>query len=238
MSLNRFLSTTNVQNDKMKVKLYQPEVFTNLSFKDGIENNGSISTEIAGNNRNNLYYTNESGIQFPVNNSAQRFYEQMVDTVSINGVFPETTIFDTVGAIGRLDILPNITRVGSKYILKAHGTIQSSANSRFIIRTKLGTAIIEEQEITLPNLENGSFFELDLELRVKEIGAAGTARIYTFGKFNFIKNNGVATTLFIDDYNNTTYQTTALAEADVTIQWLDANSNVINFHALSIYMLN
>jgi len=237
--MNKVFNEKNCKSHKLEIHAYKEKIQTNLSFEDGLgDKNGMITTEFASNNRNNLYYMNEEGILFPVNNSSQRFYEQMVDSVSINGNLPETSIFDTTGSIGRLDILPNITRVGSKYNLKAHGIIESSSNSRFIIRTKLGNAIIEHQEITLPNLESGSFFELDLELRVKAIGDAGTARIYTFGKFNFIKNNGVSTSIFIDDYNNTTYQTTALAEADVTIEWLSANSNVISFHAVSINMLN
>jgi len=237
--MNKVFNEDNCKSHKLEIHAYKEKIQTTLSFEDGLgENNGMLTTEFASNNRNNLYYMNEKGILFPVNNASQRFYEQMVDSVAVNGVSPETSIFDTTGAIGRLDILPNITRVGSKYNLKAHGIIESSANSRFIIRTKLGSAVIEQQEINLPNLESGSFFELDLELRVKEIGDAGTARIYTFGKFTFIKNNGVSTTIFIDDYNDTTYQTTSLATADVTIQWLDANSNEISFHAVSVYMLN
>jgi len=239
MSINKSFNEENCKRHKMEAHFYKEKIQTTLSFEDGLDDkNGMITTEFASNSRNNLYYMNEEGILFPVNNASQRFYEQMVDSVEINGVFPETSIFDTIGSIGRLDILPNITRVGSKYNLKAHGIIESSPNSRFIIRTKLGTAIIEQQEIILPNLETGSFFELDLELRVKAIGDAGIARIYTFGKFNFIKNNGVSTTIFIDDYNDTTYQTTALATADVTIEWLNANSNEITFHAVSVYMLN
>ena len=238
MSLNKVFNEANAKRNKLQSQFFSQQLQTNLVFQDELgTNNGAISTEIASNNRNNLYYLNEAGVLFPVNNSSQRFYEQCVPSVTIGTADGEKSIFDDTDAIGRLDILPNITRIGSKFHLKSHGTIVSTPNSQFILKTKLGTAIIEQQTITIPNVDDG-FFELDMELRVKTIGNSGEASIYTFGKIIFTKTNGTAVTFFINDVNNTTYQTTELAIADVTIEWISLNGNTFDIQAVSVDMLN
>ena len=238
MSMNKVFNEDNCKSHKMEAHFYKEKIQTTLSFEDGLgDNNGLITTEFASNSRNNLYYLNEEGILFPVNNASQRFYEQCVESVIIEFADGEKSIFDDTDAIGRLDILPNITRVGSKFHLKAHGTITSTPNSQFILKTKLGNAIIEDQTITIPNVDDG-FFELEMDLLVKSIGDIGQASIYTFGKIIFTKSNGTAITFFINDINNTTYQTTELAMADVTIQWLSPNGNTFDIQAVSVYMLN
>jgi len=240
MSINHVFNENIAKLDKRQAELYKARVQTSISFQDQLgNNNGKIETEIDDSNRNNLYYTNEQGIIFPLNNSYQRFYEQMTNPVTIIFDDGEKSIFDTTDAIGRRSILPNITRIGSKYKLESHGTITtSSANQQLRIKTKLGNATIEEDLMTLPNLSVGSYYSIKIDLLVRQIGNAGEAHISTFGKFQFINNQGLTVSKFLDSENNTTYQTTSIADADITFEWLADGTNNLTVHELSVYMLN
>jgi len=225
----------------MQSHFYSTKLQTILEFDEQkFPQNGIIQTDTSRANRNDLYYTNEAKVQFPLNNAFQRFYQQLSPDVTIENSDGERTIFNTTGAIGGLEILPNITRVGSEYRATAHGSIITASGNQILrIKTFLGASEIETATFTLPNLSSGSFWSMDLQLLVYQIGNAGTALIKTFGKFDFTSNNGSTTTLYIDDSNNTTYQTTALATANITFEWLSINvGNVIKVHTASVYMLN
>ena len=238
--MNHFLQDDNVEIEKLNIRLYKPVITTSIDFKDELgSNNGSISTEVDLSNRNNLYYKNDSGVVFPVNNSYQRFYEQLSDSVNIVFADGEKSIFNTTNSIGRLTILPDITRRGSRFQLKAHGIIEASpSNKSFTLRTYLGESVIEEDIILLPNLPNGSYFDMTLDMLVYDIGGTGEASIKTFGRFEFISNNGNPIVKLLDAENSTTYQTTQEAEANVSIEWNQESSSVISFHEVSIFMLN
>lgn len=164
-----------------------------------------------------------------------RAYQQLSGDVIINGGDGETSIFNTTGAIGGKTIPANTVRKGSKYKVYSHGEINTSgANQMFIVKTKLGNAILETSTITLPNLSQGSYYSLVGDILIYEIGNAGTAIAKTFFKFNFTDQQGLEEVKFIDNVNNTTFQTTANADADITIEWLDTNpSNIFNCHSLS-----
>jgi hypothetical protein len=100
--------------------------------------------------------------------------------------------------------------------------------------TKLGTAIIETKTITLPNLNAGSFYELSGDILLYQIGDAGTAVAKSFFNFNFTDQQGDSKTSFIDETNNTTFQTTSDATADITINWNNQNvANIFKSHSLS-----
>ena len=164
-----------------------------------------------------------------------RAYQQLSPDVIISGGQPETTLFNTTGAIGSNLIPANSVRRGTKYKIYSHGTIQTSgANQQFIIKTKLGTAILETETITLPNLNQGSKYELHGDILIYEIGDAGTAIAKTFFNLTFTDQQGLAEARYIDNTNNTTYQTTADALADITIEWISPSpSNIFNCHSLS-----
>jgi hypothetical protein len=168
-------------------------------------------------------------------NMEQRAYEQLSDDVVVLGTEGEKSIFNTTGAIGSNIIPANSVRVGSKYKMYSHGTIETNgANQSFILNTKLGTAIIETTTITLPNLNNGSFYELTGDILLYQIGDAGTAVAKSFFNFNFTDQQGDSKTYFIDETNNTTFQTTADATADITINWNNQNvANIFKCHSLS-----
>lgn len=164
-----------------------------------------------------------------------RAYEQLSPDVIITGGNPETTIFNTAGSIGSNLVPANSVRKGTKYKIYSHGEIATSgSNQEFIIKTKLGSAILETETITLPNLSQGSKYSINGDILIYETGNAGTAIAKTFLKFNFTDQQGLEEVKFIDNTNNTTYQTTNDALADITIEWISTStSNIFNCHSLS-----
>lgn len=168
-------------------------------------------------------------------NYEQRAYEQLSGDLIVIGGQPETSLFNTTGAIGSNLIPANSVRRGTKYKIYSHGTMETSgANQQFIIKTKLGTAILETETITLPNLNQGSKYELHGDILIYEIGNAGTAIAKTFFNLTFTDQQGLAEARYIDNTNNTTYQTTADALADITIEWVSTStSDIFNCHSLS-----
>ena len=165
-----------------------------------------------------------------------RAYEQLSPDVIINGSDGQLTIFNTTGALGSNLIQANTVRKGSKYKVYSHGSIETNgANQQFCIRTKLGNAIIEEQTITLPNLNQGSIYEFNGEILLYQIGDAGTAIAKSFFNFKFTDQQGLTENYFIDETNNPTFQTTVDALADITVEWIDTNtSNIFSCHSLEI----
>jgi hypothetical protein len=172
---------------------------------------------------------------FNIDNIEQRVYEQLSDNVVVLGTEGEKSIFNTTGAIGSNNIPANTVRVGSKYKIYSHGEIETNgSNQSFILNTKLGTSIIETKTITLPNLNNGSFYELNGDILLYQIGDAGTAVAKSFFNFNFTDQQGLSENYFIDETNNTTFQTTSDANADITINWNNQNvANIFKCHSLS-----
>jgi hypothetical protein len=165
-----------------------------------------------------------------------RAYEQLSDDVEINGGDGELSIFNTTGSLGSNLIPANSVRKGSKYKVYSHGRIETNgANQQFIIKTKLGNAIIEEKTITLPNLNNGSIYQFNGEILLYEIGDAGTAIAKSFFNFSFTDQQGLSENYFIDEINNTTFQTTSDALANITVEWINTNpANLFSTHALEI----
>jgi len=241
MSLNHVFNEDIAKRDQAQSQFWSTKIQDNIEFENtNFMINGTVKTDTSSANRNDLYYTNEQSIQFPVNNAFQRFYTQLSPDVIINYDDGERTIFNTTNSIGVLQILPNITRIGSVYRVTAHGRISvSGGNQQIRLKTKLDNSIIEEQSYSLPNLQTDSLWKLELELTVYQIGNVGTASIKTFGTMSFVQQNGSTNTFFIDDDNNTTYQTTQLATADITLEWLSVSpGNTLSVHTASVYMLN
>lgn len=150
-----------------------------------------------------------------------RQYEQLSPNVVISNGDPETSLFNTTGAIGTNLIQANTSRTGTKYKIYSNGKIETAgANKDFIITTKLGTAILESETITLPNLNFGSKYSLNGDILIYQSGNAGTAIAKTFLKFEFTDTQGLEEGYFIDATNNTTFQTTTDEILDITIEWI------------------
>lgn len=165
-----------------------------------------------------------------------RAYEQLSPNVIIDGTTgAEQSLFNTTGALGSNLLLANRVRKGSKYKVYSHGSVETNgSNQTFIIRTKLGNVILEQKIITLPNLNQGSLYTFNGEILIYEIGDAGTAISKSFFNFSFTDQQGKTENYFIDQTNNTTFQTTTDATADITVAW-DTNNenNILTCHSLS-----
>ena len=165
----------------------------------------------------------------------QRIYEQLSPSVDVIQSDGEKSIIDTTGARGSTLFRANTVQTGSKYKLYSHGSIQTNgANKSFIIATKLGNAVLEAKQIILPNLNNGSFYTFNGEMLIYETGNAGTANLKSFFNFAFTDQQGVTENYFIDNTNATTFQTTADANFNITVEWLNNTTNILSCHSISL----
>ena len=170
------------------------------------------------------------------NNLRNRTYEQLSPDVLIVGGQGEATLFDLTDALGSNLIPADSTRKGTKYMITSHGTIETAgANNDIILQVKLNTAIMETISITLPNLNNGTYFTFDGEILFYEIGNAGTAVAKSFFKLTITDIQGLSEVTFANGTNNTTVQTTADNLLDMTCEWSSNNSNnIFSTHNIEI----
>ena len=165
----------------------------------------------------------------------QRIYEQLAPNVDVVQSDGEKSIIDTTGARGSTLFRANTVQVGSKYKSYSHGTIQTNgANKSFTIRTKIGGAIIEAKIIVLPNLNAGSLYTFNGEMLIYETGDAGVASVKSFFNFAFTDQQGITENYFIDNTNATTFQTTADADFDITVEWNNNTSNSFSCHSVTL----
>lgn len=196
------------------------------------EQTGRLNIDVCDIHACNIYSDNP----ITYDNIEIRAYEQLSPDVIISGeTSTEQSIFNTTGAIGSNLVPANTVRKGSKYKIYSHGDIKTNgANQTFIIKTKLGGAILEQKIITLPNLNQGSQYTFNGDILLYEIGDTGTAIAKSFFNFSFTDQQGLSENYFIDETNNTTFQTTQDALSDITVQWDTNNANnIFTCHSLS-----
>mgnify|MGYP003640347450 CR=1 FL=1 len=236
MSLNHIVYDSVTEDQLLDVE-FKAVHLDEVIFKDNLPFSGRIQTNPDLNNYNTLYFRNESNISTPLNNSLQRYYEQMIEPpLIIDNGDGESSIFNTTDGLGTNYIPEDSARRGSKYHVLAHGNITTSGGLRDItIKSYLGDAIVSEATITLPNLNQGGNWELRGDLVVYATGIPGIAKINTFYRFDFTNNQGLVESSFIDSINNTTYQTTIPGFANITFEWLSLNEgNSLSVRSLSL----
>lgn len=165
-----------------------------------------------------------------------RAYEQMAGVIISGTTGAEQSLFYVnPNSIGSNIVPADSVRKGSKYRVYARGNISTDgANQVFLFRTKIGNAVLETQVITLPNLSQGSKWTVTGDILVLQTGNPGVAIAETFLKFEFVDSQGKVEAYYISNTNNSTFQTTTDAPADMTIAW-DTNSenNQLSCSALS-----
>ena len=69
---------------------------------------------------------------------------------------------------------------------------------------------------------------------IYETGDAGVASVKSFFNFKFTDQQGLSENYFIDNPNTTTFQTTADANFDVTVEWNDNTTNILSCHSVTL----
>ncbi len=242
MSLNHIVNKE--QADKDNLTIFGDELVSfngvTVSESQALTNPMRLTSSLED-GQNILRCTLENGARPALNNSFQRFYQQLVNVISIpQGVGVQKSLIDTTGSIGSITRPANVLRRGTKLRLIAHGRIESpTGNQQGKFRWYLGTTLLFEGDpITLPNLQNGSFVEIEFNLTVYNIGVAGIALLKAFGTFSFTTSQGTTKTVFLDQENNTTFQTITAEDINLTFEWLSQSvGDILNVHELEISIL-
>ena len=129
-----------------------------------------------------------------------------------NGATPETNIL-TGTEFGTKLIPANDFKAGSLFTLKIGGQFNATNNDVFNIRVVSNFGLASETEfvnipitITDTNLTN-SYYELEIDFGIRNIGIAGTASIITNGSFDYYNTNNLKKGTGINNVNNTTFST-------------------------------
>ena len=242
MSLNHIVNKEQADKDNLTIFADELVSFNGLTISEsqGLANPMRITSALED-GQNILRCTLENGSRPTLNNSFQRFYQQLINVISVpEGVGVQKSLIDTTGSIGTITRPGNVLRRGTKLRLIAHGRIESSpANQQGRFRWYLGTTLLFEGDpITFPNLQNGSFVEIEFNLTVYNIGVPGVALLKAFGTFSFTTSQGTTKTVFLDQENNTTFETITAEDINLTFEWLSQSAgDSLDVHELEISIL-
>lgn len=116
-------------------------------------------------------------------------------------------------ASGSLMVPLNSFTVGDTYAFKLGGSITCLNNDVFTINivsnAGLGSeAVFATITVTVDGAQTNGWFEIELEFIVREIGAAGIAKITTNGHYSYFNSTQVSKGYGVNNLNNTTFNTT------------------------------
>ncbi len=242
MSLNHIVNKEQADKDNLTIFADELVSFNGVTVSEsqGLTNPMRLTSSLEG-GQNILRCTLENGARPSLNNSFQRFYQQLVNVISIpQGVGVQKSLIDITGSIGSITRPANALRRGTKLRLIAHGRIEASpANQQGKFRWYLGTNLLFEGDpIIFPNLQTGSFVEIEFNLTVYDIGVAGVAVLKAFGTFSFTTSQGTTKTVFLDATNNTTFETITTADFNITFEWISQSTgDSLDVHELEVSIL-
>jgi hypothetical protein len=164
------------------------------------------------------------------------FYAQTTESVFITGLTEQSLIAAGEGTLG---IPPDVFQIGDSFHLKVSGKISNANNAQLVIQLKAnGLLIGTTGALTLPATTNKNW-ELTSDFTVRQIGAAGSAKLKTSGKFLYNKDASNAFEGQIFDYDESlNFDTTIANNLEITATWLTSDpSNSINSHTLILNKL-
>ncbi len=238
MSLNHIFNRTKAKAEPSEIYSQEFHTFNGLTFDQELINDGRLTTQIV-NERNYLLFRQEDGNQSVLNSALQRVYLNL-DSTTINHGDPETSIVSYSNYIGTpLVRVANTTRVGRTNVFESGGQINvGSAGKDIRIKIKLGTILIKETTLNLPNLPVGSEFRFINKSIVLATGVAGLASIRNQGSFSIDNKQGVLRTYFFNTTNSTTFETISTQTVDVTCEWITSTAgDTLTFEDLEYYIL-
>ena len=164
-------------------------------------------------------------------------YSQTGPGTPITNTASPTTLIN--GGVGTLTIPANGFSVGDAFVAYFSGIMSSVNNKTIKITVSTTTStLVDTGFITLPATTNKDW-ELQINLVIRNTGAAGVAQIMTSGRFFYSKNaSSTPESTGFRTLNNTTFNTTISNTLDVLVEWGEANagnsiySEVFNLHKI------
>jgi len=243
MSLNHIFDKETARNDPTQVYSNELNTFNGISFNNetlGL-NQGRLSTSIIPDttsaNKNYLFFRNEIS-EVPLNASLQRLYTNLED-ITIPGSNTNLVDLITYNDYAGFPIVreANTTRKGSMFQITFSGNITlASSNQSLEVSVYLGNIEIVKKTVTPPNQVSTTPFRFNLEQTVRKIGGPGTAEIVSFSEFSTTDIQGNSKIFYLDNINNTTYETTSTLNGFVKFRWISNNAgNSITIRCLTGY---
>ena len=239
MSLNHIFNRTKAKAEPSEIYSQELNTFNGLTFDQDLINDGRLTTQIV-NERNYLLFTQENGFPSVLSSALQRVYLNLDSTI-INHTDPETSIVSYGNYIGTpLVRIANTTRVGRTNVFESGGKITVTSSGKQIrIKIKLGTILIKETTLTLPNLSVESEFRFYNKAIVLATGEAGIAAIRNQGSFSLDDKQGNSQIFYFNTTNNTTFETVSTQTVDVTCEWItSAAGDSLTFEDLEFYLIS
>jgi len=236
--LNHLFNRNKAKAEPSEIYSQELNTFNGLTFDQDLISDGRLTTQYV-NNRNYLLFRQEDGNQSVLNSSLQRVYLNL-DSTTINYNDPETSLISYNNYLGTpLVRIANTTRVGRTSVFESGGKMNVTSSGKQIrIKIKLGTILIKETTLNLPNLPEESEFRFYNKSIVLATGIAGVASIRNQGSFSVDNKQGVLRTYFFNTTNSTTFETVTTQTVDVTCDWVTSvNGNNITFEDLEYYLL-
>jgi len=238
MSLNHLFNRNKALSEPSEIYSQELNTFNGLTFEQDLIFDGRLNTQYV-NNRNYLLFTQEDGNQSVLNSSLQRVYLNL-DSTTINYNDPETSLISYNNYLGTpLVRIANTTRVGRTSVFESGGKINVSAAGKQIkIQIKLGSILIKDTTLILPNLPEESEFRFQNKSIVLTTGVAGVASIRNQGSFSVDNKQGILRTYFFNTTNSTTFETVTTQTIDVTCEWITSvNGDSVTFEDFEYYIL-
>ena len=168
----------------------------------------------------NPYYSNPLGY-------IRGLYTQTASSTPITNTTSELSLLD--GGVGSLTVPANGFKIGDSFRVKMTGHIQCGNNEPLTIRIKAGPTVILASTGAI-NLQTTSgnvrHFSLDIEMVIRQLGAAGVASIATGGSFQYNRSGAggsIEGTNFSIE-NNIDFNTTISNTLLITGQWTNASA--------------
>lgn len=165
------------------------------------------------------YYVNPLGYN-------RGLFTQTSTSAPITNTTDELSLID--GGVGTLTVPANMFKIGDSFRVRMTGHIQCGNNEPLTIKIKAGATVIlaDTGAMNLQTTSGSSrHFSLDIEMVIRQLGAAGVASIATGGSFQY-NRSGAGGTIEGTNFsveNNIDFDTTISNTLQITGQWTNAS---------------
>lgn len=164
-------------------------------------------------------------------------YTQIAQATPVTNTTVETNIIN--GGLGTLTVPANGFQIGDTFHAFLSGTISAVNNHtiQFHVHSNSASTILTDSGVITLSGTTAKDWELDIHFVVREIGPAGTAKIYTSGKFLYNKDaNNNPEKIAFSYLNSTTFNTTISNTLQVLAQW--GTADPLDSISTDIFILN
>jgi len=215
MPMNMFFGVQNLDSGASAAAIMLP------GFIDFGAISGAGTFNITGSSKINLQTPD---LQLNGGSLTGRFSQTAAKVVSNTTV--ETSILGA--GVGSAAVAANTFKVGGALKFDIKGALRTNgAGQTLILKVYAGPTsnilIATASTSVLSDITAIKYFNIDLNLVIRQIGGAGTASIYTAGELRYPGSS--SNEISIREVESTLFNTTAANVFDVKVQWGDANVN-------------